>query len=279
MILLLISCLLTVSQCANILMTTPVGTQSDKVVFEALAQGLAKKGHRVTLLSSFNQTTKAEGVTELVIGNGKRPISFDHYHCATFSDLLEYVQELYYSSGVGARFIEDPAVSQLVDSQITYDLLINNAAHNELMLYFAYKFNIPFVYLSTTGDVSWVSESLRIPSNLASQPLQCCSHSEDMSFTQRVINYGIYWIFQVLRVRVMLPQSTKIIRQYLDNTIPNLGDIERNMSLMIVNNHWNMEYPRTYPPHVVEAGCLHCRPGRVLSTVTLIQSQMVIRFI
>jgi glucuronosyltransferase len=51
----------------------------------------------------------------------------------------------------------------------------------------------------------------------------------------------------------------KIMRQYFGSGPPPIEETDRNMSLVMVNNHWTMSYPRPLLPNFIELGNLHLK--------------------
>ena len=69
------------------------------------------------------------------------------------------------------------------------------------------------------------------------------------------------------RRHFILQRLDNVLQKYFGNTKISLEEIERNASLVLVNSHHSLGYPRPLLPNVIEVGGMHCRPSKSLENV------------
>lgn len=60
-----------------------------------------------------------------------------------------------------------------------------------------------------------------------------------------------------------------VIRKHLGSDMPPVHSIGKNVSVILQHGHHSVTYPRPYLPGVVEIACLHCKPVKPLSDVSV----------
>jgi glucuronosyltransferase len=60
----------------------------------------------------------------------------------------------------------------------------------------------------------------------------------------------------------------KIAKKYFGNSTSLPSEIERNISLVMVNTHFSVDYPRPLVPAMIEVGGMHITPGKELPLVS-----------
>lgn len=66
----------------------------------------------------------------------------------------------------------------------------------------------------------------------------------------------------------MVADSDAMARKYLnDDSMPYLGDLMHETSLMLVNTHYSLSGSKAFPPTVVEIGGVHIREPKPLDEV------------
>lgn len=113
------------------------------------------------------------------------------------------------------------------------------------------------------GD--WVGN----PNPYAYIPDPFLDYSSHMSFRERLVNTlnGVYW--RIGQEFYNIPRHDAVMRQYFNytNDIPPLSHIVRNTSLLLLNNHFSLNYPRPLVPNMVEVGGMHVQPPKKLPEV------------
>ncbi|MDK2413414.1 hypothetical protein QHH03_30455, partial [Aphanizomenon sp. 202] len=72
-----------------------------------------------------------------------------------------------------------------------------------------------------------------------------------------------------LRSQLVLSRLDGVVQRFLGDPTVSLSEVEKNVSLVLVNSHYSLGHPRPLLPNVVEVGAMHCRPARALHDAPL----------
>lgn len=115
---------------------------------------------------------------------------------------------------------------------------------------------VPMIGVSSSVLYPWSYDYIACPHNLAYAPHNLLFYSQNMNFWQRMYNFldNLYsiWAFN----RVTVPQ-TEIMRKYVKPDAPDIRDLERNMSIILVNSHISTNGIKNLNPALIEVGGLH----------------------
>jgi hypothetical protein len=113
------------------------------------------------------------------------------------------------------------------------------------------------------GD--WVGN----PNPYAYIPDPFLDYTHHMSFLERLVNTlrGVY--SRIGQQLYNLPRQEAVMRQYFNYTddIPPLSELVRNTSLLLLNNHFSLNYPKPLVPNMIEVGGMHVEPPKKLPEV------------
>lgn len=89
-----------------------------------------------------------------------------------------------------------------------------------------------------------------------------------MTFLERLENV-FYSVLEEINYRLfVLKEQDKIMRKYLGNDLPPIENIIKNTSLVFVNHHYSLAFPRPNLPNMVEIGGFHVNPPKPLPAVS-----------
>nr|XP_053635835.1 UDP-glycosyltransferase UGT5-like isoform X1 [Cherax quadricarinatus] len=271
----------------KILMLLPVSTTSHKNFFMPLAEALGDRGHKysgyhlektrpghhrqtfkkkrrnhhkVVMLTNDPKSSKHPNIYEIDHGFkifGEENV-FESRNDLTGSFSL-FIVDL---PPVAQNLYKIPKVKELYENRKEFDLFIVDHAFNEVVYPFLHE--ATFIMVTTPGIDYRQSAVL---GNVL-HPGYIPNHMDDFprpySIWNRIYNtiyqigFSIYW-----RNWAVLPLVQKeISAQFPD--LPPLLDIERNLSLALVNTHFSISLSMPLLPSQVEVGALHCRPGNPL---------------
>lgn len=118
--------------------------------------------------------------------------------------------------------------------------------------------NVPMVGLVTSPMWPWWNDAIGNPDNSAYIPHAFSGISGKMDFWQRLTNTWTLlrskWQFK----RYSADQDEKI-KKYFGPDTRDLTDVERNLSLILVNSHYSLHGVRPFTTAVVEVGGLHVK--------------------
>ena len=93
-------------------------------------------------------------------------------------------------------------------------------------------------------------------------------YTSRMTFWQRLEN-TIYGLADEINHRFFyIPMQDKIMRKFFGDDLPPLDEMVKNTSLVLVNHHYSLGYPRPNLPNMVEVGGFHINPVKRLPDVS-----------
>lgn len=105
-------------------------------------------------------------------------------------------------------------------------------------------------------------------------PLSHVSHAilpytDRMNFSERWFNTMITIYDWIVRKFNHFPQQTELINKHfshLDQPLPSVDQLRKNISIVFVNAHRSITYPRPQMPGIVYIGGAHVKPPKSLPT-------------
>jgi len=116
---------------------------------------------------------------------------------------------------------------------------------------------VPLIGISTTSLYPWLYDMIAQPESLAFVPNNVINLAEPMNFWQRLYNvvHTFYdkWYFNYLTTQ----EQDRIIRKHFGPDIPSVRELEKKISLILINSHiaLNGIQPRTAA--AVDVGGIH----------------------
>ncbi|XP_049956922.1 UDP-glucosyltransferase 2-like [Schistocerca serialis cubense] len=254
-----------VAHSARILGIVPTASISHQLPFRLIALELAKRGHQVTVMTTDPIGKNIQNFTEIDVS-----MTYDYWRktfdFTSMSDRspVELI-ETWSPSGKAACEIqlESPQMKDFLRSQPSFDAVILE----QLVYYCYYGLIHQLGSPPTIGFVSLrapapVLASYGNPNNPAYCPDMLVGYTDHMSFWERLYNaYVMARIFYIWNY-VTRPSQNELIRKYFGPDHPPVEETDRNFSLLIVNNHFSVNYPRPLLPNVIEVTGLHLEEQR-----------------
>lgn len=103
-----------------------------------------------------------------------------------------------------------------------------------------------------------MNEPLGNPVNPAIVPEHNDGLISYMNFWQRLKNTVFTW-WNGFKVRRTTEVQNEIVKKYFGPEMPGIRELERDVSLFLVNSHYTLNGARPFTPAVVEVGGVHVR--------------------
>ncbi|KAK8373242.1 hypothetical protein O3P69_017393 [Scylla paramamosain] len=254
----LLASLLTGAAAADILVLTPFGSRSVRGLFGALTEGLAARGHAVTLVTSGAAPRPHANVTHVQAPHS----SLDQM------DLFEVRRDaaafrlwLRALPSVARRLYEDPAVMALWRRRHHFDAIIINSAANEMAFPFLLGVSAPFITLAPAGTEPLQLSYLGNMVSPAALPSVVVPYHDTLSLWERLVNTLATGVLRAYFWRSVGRPLTAALR----DTFPDLPDphqVYPRQALALLNRHHLLDGALPLLPNQVEVGCLACRPAQ-----------------
>ena len=253
----------------NILFLNGVGSKSHKGTMTPLSDALAARNHTITVISGYKPSKDVPGVQEHVVPELAQIFS-EIVPVDAFEAQPSVINLLSRFADGGRKACEilfnHPVILNAMNQIDKYDAVMVSHFITECFPAIIHKIGAPHIDVSPAGLMPPVAHNLRIPYPTSSAPfmLPC---GDNMDFIERLINTVIYNVVVVMRSLLMVPSAHSVSEKYLGKDIPDFNTLERNISLVLLNNHISFDFPRPYMPNVIEVGGLHCKSGKPLPKV------------
>jgi len=251
---------------ANILFFFGAGTYSHRILVWPLVETLAERGHNLTFFSAFTPKSPNPKVIEV------HPEPLRHFAKGMFgpdSNLFNrrventhqsvWFEQIRFAEVVcESIFLYPEGLAWLNNAK--YDLIVIDTWFNDCAHAIAWKLGIPKILFGTSTIYMWEFDEYGMPAETSWIPDPSKDIPQQMNFMERVYNtlHPLHWYFK--RHLLIFPKLEKIIRTHdaFKDDMPSLRQLERNVSLVLQNSHYSIDYARSLPPLHVLIGGIHC---------------------
>lgn len=242
------------------------------MVFEPLLQQLAERGHHVTVVSFFPLKNPPANYTDISL-EGISAVGIETLDLKMFEQpnnilrilgLERILTEMFafwpldeFALNVCKGLVDSPSLKEAMKKQ--YDVILVEYFNSHCMLGLAhiYGLNAPIVGLSSTGMMPWIPDNIGVSDNPSFVPLISTDLTTRMSFVQRLENtflqlYYKYWFRNAIQLK-----EQELIEKHFGRRIPDLDELAKNLSLVMLNTHHSLNGARPLLPGVIEVGGMH----------------------
>ncbi|KAF2881520.1 hypothetical protein ILUMI_24654, partial [Ignelater luminosus] len=230
-------------------------------VFEPLMKELAKKGHRVTVISHFPQKKLFPNYEDVNLKN-TAPILVNTFQMEDikYSRFQRYY-EVIFLSNLGVSTCLDaysaPELKTFLKTEKTFDLIIVEFFNCDCFLGLVHKLKSPFIGMTTSAMLPWNNVKLGNPTNPSYIANAFLPFTDKMWFLERLENAALSIFQDVIYGYSMDVENYKIAKSVFGDNLPPLREIAYNASLLLVNSHFSLNRPKPLVPAVIEVGGIH----------------------
>lgn len=259
-------------QSARILGLFPHTGKSHQMVFDPLLRTLAERGHHVTVVSFFPIKNPPANYT-IVSLEGIAAQGVETIDLAYFDSMNKFLNSLGIDRVVKQIFEFQPLAdlalnvcSKIVDFppladalKKNYDVILVENFNSDCMLGLAHVHGLkaPIISLLSSYLMQWCPDRIGVTDNPSYVPIVSSEHRPKLNFYQRLEN-TIMNVYYKLWYRYAIQMKEKaIIEKRFGRKIPDLQDLAKNVSMMLVNTFHSMNGVYPLLPGVVEVGGMH----------------------
>ena len=270
---LLLCAILSLCQGYRILCLFPFYGTSHFVMFEHLMKALARKGHQVDVIGPFPLKKPYPNYRDIVT----IPVPRTFMNNMTYAEMTSMINSA--PAYAVATILGNEICEYLGNEDVQkflknlpkdhpYDVVLIEIFGANCFAAVGHVLNVPIIGASSSALYPWANEYIANPENLAYQPNNLLSFVEDMNFWQRLYNvlHTSYnkWIF-----RYASNVQTEIIRKYISPDLPDIRELEKKISMILVNSHMSLNGIKSTIPALVEVGGLHVQEEGVALPASL----------
>lgn len=266
MMLLLILLSLSYCGCSNILGLFPYPGRSHFVVADTLLMELSKRGHNVTVYTCYPKNYTIRNYRDIDMSSCFGAADFSISSKMTDSSIFADMRELL---GLIPKFEEISTCRPLLelrDSNDKYDLMITQTLMYDFFLYFAYKFDIPFIGFMPNPPYPWMTDRLGMPNNPSYLTNLGLAFFPKMDFWQRMQN-AVLEVYSLVAYDIHSIRIGNEMGDKFFGDVPNLQDLVGKTSLMFFCMDFSYYQPRPMVPSAVDVHGLHIEKKKPLNEV------------
>ncbi|KAH8243318.1 hypothetical protein KR032_006516 [Drosophila birchii] len=229
-------------------------------VGHALAKGLVQAGHEITVASVFPLKKPIPGYHDIYIPNVINAMKGDL--AGLWASIQKSVtQKLIDHYQMGFRLtralFEEPNFQELLKSNSSFDAVICETFYNDAHYGLAEHFKAPLIGLSTGGGLTFITDMVGSPAPASFVPHIMLPFNDHMSLLERLANVAFLAYERLLLDYYYLPGQDKLYKEFFPENEHNFYEMRRNASLVLINQHVSLSFPRPYAPNMIEVGGMH----------------------
>ena len=166
--------------------------------------------------------------------------------------------------------LQQENIQKLIHStDLHFDVVIVEAFISECFLGFAHKFQAPIIQISTYVGGNFVADWVGSPNPYSYVPDEFIEYTDKMNFWERTHNTIVCLLKHVGRQLIHLPKQNAVMQKHFNYTdnLPPVWVLEHKTSLVFVNTHHSLSYPKPLMPNYVQVGGMHVKPPKKLPQV------------
>ncbi|KDR11536.1 UDP-glucuronosyltransferase 2C1-like isoform X2 [Zootermopsis nevadensis] len=257
---------------ARILGVFPFPARSHVFVLRALMLELADRGHEVTVVSPYPESKPVPNYTEIYVTANLSAVTGGHVPSNLFDmksfGLFQLTFMMWFmGEALCDHVLQNDNIQKLIHSKdLHFDLVIVEAFINECVLGFAHKFNAPIIQVCTYGGGNFMADWVGSPNPYSYVPDEFLHYKGKMNFWERMHNTVVGTLKHVGRHLIHVPKQNAVMQKYFNYTdkFPPVWELEYRTSLVLVNSHFSLSYPKPLSPNYVQVGGMHVKPPKKL---------------
>lgn len=167
---------------------------------------------------------------------------------------------------------DSPVVKKFIETDRTpFDLVISEQFQQESFNMFAHKYNCPLIAIGTLDFADFIDRAKGALTPWSHVPHHLSYKTDRMTFFDRLENTVVSLYDALGRRFYYLPKQEQIAREAfvaLENQqggrLPSMEELERKISLHLMNSHPALSYPRQRMPGMVDIAGIHILPPKPL---------------
>ncbi|KAH8292134.1 hypothetical protein KR054_006001, partial [Drosophila jambulina] len=229
-------------------------------VGHALAKGLVQAGHEITVASTFPLKKPIPRYHDVYIPNVINAMKGDL--AGLWASIQKPVtQKLIDHYQMGFRLtralFEEPNFQKLLKSNSTFDAIICETFYNDAHYGLAEHFKAPLIGIATGGGLTFITDMVGSPAPASFVPHIMLPFNDHMTLLERLANVAFLAYERLLLDYYYLPGQEQLYKEFFPDNKQDFYEMRRNASLVLINQHVSLSFPRPYAPNMIEVGGMH----------------------
>ncbi|CAH0550303.1 unnamed protein product [Brassicogethes aeneus] len=261
---------LSISDSARILGIFQTPTTSTQSVFQAIWKELSLKGHQVTVVSPFPLRDKSlVNLTEIDV-SGTTKIFLNHdfqFFMNKERSTTSKIEALFnVNYELSEAIFEDDGFKKIYQNpNERFDLIIIQIHINPIFHTLGARFNAPVIGVSSMGGYIGSHFAIGNPNHPALYSEMFLPYHGKLTFSERwYSSFYNMWVRGYLYFKAM-PRCNQIARKYLGSNIPDIEDLQKDLSILFLTTNPILYEPRPNVPIIQAISQVHLKPVQPLN--------------
>jgi len=180
---------------------------------------------------------------------------------------------IYWASGIDTTkyaFEHEKVKTFMQRNDLQFDLVIAEQFFQESFLMFAHKYNAPMLTVGTYGYSDFMDRAMGFLTPWSFVPHFILTYNDNMSFMERFYSVSLSLVDMMFRNYYYMPAQEALAKKnfgnltYIKKPLPSVAALEKLISVMLINDHRSISYPRPFMPGLVDIGGMHIKPVKPL---------------
>jgi glucuronosyltransferase len=166
--------------------------------------------------------------------------------------------------------LQQENIQKLIHStDLHFDVVIVEAFDSECFLGFAHKFEAPIIQVCPEVGGNFMGDWVGSPNPYSYVSDVFIEYTDKMNFWERTHNTIVCMLKHVGRQLIHVPKQNAAMQKHFNYTdnLPPVWELEYKTSLVLLNTHHSLSYPKPLMPNYVQIGGMHVKAPRKLSQV------------
>ena len=257
----------------RILAIFPAAFKSHHNCGTAIVEALAERGHNITFISPFQLDEPVKNVKEIVLKGiiktfeNQEPIDwFAVQREGKFNQIRRMIVPMAQLVKVAYHEMMDNAEFRTILEERNADLILFDPFFSEFIYTFYDQLKVPMVSYTPISGFPMTMASMGAAMDYAIVPGLLTDFDDHMSFFQRIFNMLLSEIVIRDYQRDVISVFEDMVRKDFPDVRP-FSEIEKEISLCLMNQDPSTQWPRALPPKVIPIGAVHARQAKSLPKV------------
>nr|CAD7410702.1 unnamed protein product [Timema poppensis] len=260
------------TEAARILGVFPIPSVSHQIVYRAVMKGLALHGHEVVVIttdpmrdSSIKNYTEFDVSFTFKMFNEKFNFASSRDHKVSNEKIFELFLD--FGNDLCEGILSHPPVNNLISLNNTeehFDIVFLEWLLTPCVYAFAHRFSAPMIGIASLPAFGVGHDSVGNPNLPAYSPEAFLPYSDHMSFLERVHSVWFLLWQKYHFYYTVIPNQDAIARRHFGDSLPYLGDLHTQPSMLFLTTNYIFHNPRPYVPAVVLLDRLHMNEPKPL---------------
>ncbi|KAE8749856.1 UDP-glycosyltransferase-13 [Frankliniella occidentalis] len=254
------------AQAYRVLGMFPFNGRSHNIMFKALMEVLADRGHDVYMMSPFPQKAPRANYTDLDLSkefpslvNG---LTYEQMTSFGRTTIVKLIGQMAGADLCRATFETQHFRDVMSGKHGKFDVVFTEIFGSDCFAAVAHKLKLPLISVVTAPDFPWMHERVGSIDNPSYIIAGMEPFAGRMNFLQKITNVFMCLYNKYMHKVYVNDPSDPVVREFFGQDTPAIAELIKNTSLIMVNSHVSVNPARPVNPNVINVGGLHLKDAR-----------------